>query len=132
MIKKIIPVILVFIFFLPAKSQTKDSLYFCKDYKDSKEIDVSSVFTFPKTGGDLTVMVRLGDPIGVAHINLDVYRISNGNEELIESKPWDIRKEWDYIFFSYVHFKQAGKFRVACTRKNGLEVISGYVEIKFE
>ena len=132
MLKKIIPFILVSIFCVSLSSQSKDSLYFCKDYKDTKEVGVAKVFTLPKTGGDLTVMVRLGDPIGVDHVNLEIYKITGGDEVLIRTDPWDINKDWDYIYFSYVNFKQEGKFRVACTRKNGLEVVSGYVEIKFE
>jgi len=132
MIKKLFPLLFILIYLQPIHSQQKDSLYFCKDYKDAEEVGVAKTFTIPKTGGDLTVMVRLEKPIHTDKVDVVLYKLTNGDEQLVETKPWDVEKDWDYIYFSYLTFKSEGKFRVAVLRKNGLEVVSGFVNIKFE
>ena len=132
MLKKLFPLLFILIYLQPIHSQEKDSLYFCKDYKDGKEVEVAKTFTLPKTGGELTVMVRLEKPIHTDKVDVELYKLTNDGEVFIESKPWDVEKDWDYIYFSYLTFKSEGKFRVAVLRKNGLEVVSGFVKIIFE
>jgi len=132
MLKRFLPILILFFYFQPSHSEGKDSLYFCEDYKDGKEIGLSSVFNIPAGGGRLTVMVRLADPIGTNSVNLEIYKVKGGDEELVEKDPWDIDKTWDYIYFSYVAFKNPGYYRVACSHKNGLEIVSGYITIKYK
>ena len=130
MIKRFLPLLVLFFYFQTSHSGGKDSLYFCEDYKDGKEIGLSPVFNFPSSGGKLTVMVRLGSPINVTAVNIEIYKVTGSDEELIQTDPWNVDKEWDYIFFSYVKFNKPGNYRVACTRKNGLEIVSGFVKIQ--
>jgi hypothetical protein len=132
MLKRILPLLILFFYFHPSHSEGKDSLYFCEDYKDGKEIGVSKVFNIPAGGGKLTVMIRLGSQIGVSSVNLEIYKITGGDEELVETDPWDVDKDWDYIYFSYVTFKKPGNYRVACTHKNGLEIVSGFIKINYK
>ena len=106
-------------------------LYFCEEYKDGKEIGVSDVFTIPSGGGYLTVMIKLDKPIGVGKVDLRISRKTGGTEKIVETLPFDVQPDWDYIHFDEITFRQSGTHRVTMLKPDGTPVASGEVEIRY-
>ncbi|MGH2576054.1 MAG: hypothetical protein ACRDFC_10185 [Ignavibacteria bacterium] len=109
-------------------------LYFCEEYRGGKEIGVSEVFTIPSSGGYLTVMIDLrpsGKTIGVGKVDLRITKLSGGSEKIIDTKPFDVQPDWDYIHFDEVTFYSAGLHKITLMKRDGTPVVSGEVEIKY-
>lgn len=106
-------------------------LYFCEEYRNGKEVGVSDVFTIPSGGGYLTVMIKLDDPIGVGKVDLRISRKAGGSEKIIETIPFDVQPDWDYIHFDEITFHNAGKHRVTLLKPDGTPIASGDVTIKY-
>jgi hypothetical protein len=99
-----------------------DRLYFCERY-DNKEIGVSDKFTT----GKLTVMVKLKKPIGVSSVDINITDLATGKP--VETIPFEVSSQWDYIHFDDVEFRTPGKYKVSCLKKDGTVIVSGEVEI---
>jgi hypothetical protein len=112
-------------------SVTGGRLYFCEEYKDGKEIGVSDLFTIPSAGGYLTVMIKLDKPIGVGKVDLRISKKTGGTEKIIETIPFDVQPDWDYIHFDEITFHSSGMHRVTLLKPDGTPVCSGDVEIKY-
>jgi hypothetical protein len=108
-----------------------NKLYFCEEYKNGKEIGVSDVFTIPSGGGYLTVMIKLDDPIGVGKVDLRISKKTGGTEKIVETIPFDVQPDWDYIHFDEVTFKSAGMHRVTLMKADGTPIASGDIQIKY-
>ena len=108
-----------------------NKLYFCEEYKNGKEIGVSDVFTIPSGGGYLTVMIKLDEPIGVGKVDLRISKKTGGTEKIIETIPFDVQPDWDYIHFDEVTFKSAGMHRVTLMKADGTPIASGDIQIKY-
>jgi hypothetical protein len=106
-------------------------LYFCEEYRNGKEIGVSDVFTIPSGGGYLTVMIKLDDPIGVGKVDLRISKKTGGSEKIVETIPFDVQPDWDYIHFDEITFHSAGKHRVTLLKPDGTPIASGDVNIKY-
>lgn len=107
------------------------SLYFCEEYRGGKEIGVSDVFTIPRAGGYLTVMIKLDKPIGVGKVDLRISKKTDGSEKIVETVPFDVQPDWDYIHFDEVTFHTAGMHRVTLLKPDGTPIAAGDVEIKY-
>lgn len=114
-----------------SSSVSGGSLYFVEEYRDGKEIGKSDVFTIPSGGGYLTVMIKLDKPIGVGKVDLRISKKTGGTEKIIETIPFDVQPDWDYIHFDEVTFRQSGAHRVTMLKPDGTPVASGDVEIKY-
>ena len=102
-----------------------DKLYFCERY-DGKEIGKSSKFTT----GTLTVMLDLRDEnktIGVSSVDINITDKETG--KAVDTYPFTVTPSWDYIHFDDVNFKDPGKYKVSCLKKDGTVIASGEVEI---
>jgi hypothetical protein len=99
-----------------------DKLYFCEKYT-TKEVGEGSKFTT----GSITVMVKLSKPIGVSSVDLNVTDVATGKP--VDTFPFTVQSEWDYIHFDDVSFKEPGKYKVSCLKKDGTVIASGEVEI---
>jgi len=108
-----------------------NKLYFCEEYKNGKEIGVSDVFTIPSGGGYLTVMIKLDEPIGVGKVDLRISKKTGGTEKIVETIPFDVQPDWDYIHFDEVTFKSAGMHRVTLMKADGSPIASGDIQIKY-
>ena len=106
-------------------------LYFCEEYRNGKEVGVSDVFTIPSGGGYLTVMIKLDEPIGVGKVDLRISKKTGGSEKIIETIPFDVQPDWDYIHFDEITFHSAGKHRVTLLKPDGTPIASGDVTIKY-
>jgi hypothetical protein len=106
-------------------------LYFCEEYTNGKEIGVSDVFTIPSGGGYLTVMIKLDKPIGVGKVDLRISKKTGGSEKIIETIPFDVQPDWDYIHFDEITFHSSGMHRVTLLKPDGTPIASGDVEIKY-
>jgi hypothetical protein len=106
-------------------------LYFVEEYRNGKEIGNSDVFTIPSSGGYLTVMIKLDKPIGVGKVDLRISKRTGGSEKIVETIPFDVQPDWDYIHFDEVTFKSAGMHRVTLLKPDGTPIASGDVEIKY-
>jgi hypothetical protein len=124
------------------KDETKDNtktetttsgnkLYFCEEYTNGKEVGVSDVFTIPSAGGYLTVMIKLDKPIGVGKVDLRISRKTGDTEKIIETIPFDVQPDWDYIHFDEVTFHESGMHKVTLLKPDGTPVASGEVEIRY-
>lgn len=100
----------------------RDKLYFCERY-DGREIGKSDKFTV----GKLTVMVKLSKPIGVSEVDINITDKATGS--VVETYPFTVSADWDYIHFDNVNFSDPGKYRVSCLKKDGTVIVSGEVEI---
>ncbi len=99
-----------------------DRLYFCEKYT-TKEIGESSKFTT----GTLTVMLKLAKPIGVTSVDINVTDQASG--KAVDTFPFTVQSSWDYIHFDDVEFKEPGKYKVSCLKKDGTVIATGEVEI---
>lgn len=112
-----------------AQGLRNDTLYFCEEYKDSKEIGNSSEFYLPEKGGTITVMLRTKKPVGVVSISILIERDVAGIKSKVSSEPFDVQAGWDYIFFADIFFPSPGKYKVSAVKKNGDAIASGYVRM---
>ena len=120
------------------KEETTSSdskLYFVEEYRDGKEIGKSDVFTIGSGGGYMTCMIDItgtGKKIGVGKLDLRITKITGDGEKIIDTKPFDVQPDWDYIFFDkFYTFKSEGKYKVTALKPDGTPVASGYVTIKY-
>jgi hypothetical protein len=101
-----------------------DRLYFCERYDNVKgEVNESKKFTT----GNLTIMIKLSKPIGVKDVNINITDLSSG--KAVETLPFTVQSNWDYIHFDDVNFSKTGKFKVSCLKKDGTVVATGEIEI---
>lgn len=99
-----------------------DKLYFCEKYTTT---EVGEGSKFPV--GNVTVMVKLSKPIGVSSVDINVTDESTGKP--VDTFPFTVQSSWDYIHFDDVEFKEPGKYKVSCLKKDGTVIASGEVEI---
>jgi len=99
-----------------------DKLYFCEKYTTS---EVGEGDKFPV--GAITVMVKLSKPIGVSSVDINITDLSSG--KAVDTFPFTVQSSWDYIHFDDVEFKEPGKYKVSCLKKDGVVVATGEVEI---
>lgn len=99
-----------------------DKLYFCEKYT-TKEIGESTKFTT----GTLTVMLKLSKPIGVTSVDVNVTDVASG--KAVDTFPFTVQSSWDYIHFDDVNFKEPGKYKVSCLKKDGTVIATNEVEI---
>jgi hypothetical protein len=106
------------------KNLTKsgDRLYFCEKYT-SKEIGEGTKFP----SGAVTVMVKLTKPIGVSSVDINVTDLESGKP--VDTFPFTVQSDWDYIHFDDVEFKEPGKYKVSCLKKDGTVIATSEVEI---
>lgn len=117
------------VFFLIAVSCSKlqdlaggDKLYFCEKYT-TKEIGEGKKFP----AGKITVMLKLTKEIGVTSVDINVTDVASGKP--VETFPFTVQSNWDYIHFDDVEFPDAGKYKVSCLKKDGTVIASNEVEI---
>lgn len=105
------------------KNLTKsDRLYFCEKYTTT---EVGEGEKFPV--GNVTVMVKLSKPIGVSSVDINLTDLESG--KAVDTFPFTVQSSWDYIHFDDVEFKDPGKYKVSCLKKDGTVIVSGEVEI---
>ncbi len=99
-----------------------DKLYFCEKYTST---EVGEGTKFPV--GNVTVMVKLSNPIGVSSVDINLTDLESG--KAVDTFPFTVQSSWDYIHFDDVDFKEPGKYKVSCLKKDGTVIASGEVEI---
>lgn len=99
-----------------------DRLYFCEKYT-TKEIGEGTKFTT----GTITVMLKLKKPIGVTSVDINVTDVASG--KAVETFPFTVQSSWDYIHFDDVEFKEPGKYKVSCLKKDGTVIATNEIEI---
>ena len=113
------------------ETRSGNKLYFCEEYKNGKEIGVSDVFNISTRGGYLTVMIKLDDPIGVGKVDLRISKKTGSTEKIIETIPFDVQPDWDYIHFDEITFKTAGDYKVTLLKPDGTPIASGDIKIQY-
>lgn len=110
-------------------------LYFCEEYTASgREVGVSDVFTIPRKGGYLTVMVDLRPAkatIGTGKVDLRIVRYEGSKEKIVETLPFDVQPDWDYIHFDEVTFYKDGDYKVTLLKNDGTPICSGELTINY-
>jgi len=99
-----------------------DKLYFCEKYTTS---EIGEGEKFPV--GAVTVMVKLQKPIGVSSVDINLTDVATG--KAVDTFPFTVQSSWDYIHFDDVEFKEPGKYKVSCLKKDGTVIATGEVEI---
>ncbi len=99
-----------------------DRLYFCERYV-TKEIGEDTKFK----RGKVTVMMKLKNAIGESSVDINITDLSTG--KVADTFPFTVQPGWDYIHFDDVEFKDTGKYKVSCLKKNGDVIATGEVEI---
>jgi hypothetical protein len=109
-------------------------LYFCEEYRDSREIGVSDVFIIGSGGGYFTCMIDLRDAgkvVGTSKVSLKIYRVYSSSDDYISTEKFDVQPDWDYIFFDkFYTFYSEGDYKVVAYKSNGSKIATGYVTIK--
>lgn len=112
-----------------------NKLYFCEEYKNGDEIGKSDVFTIGSGGGYMTCMIDIrpsGKKIGVGKLDLRITKLTDDGEKIIDTKPFDVQPDWDYIFFDkFYTFKSAGDYKITALKPDGTPVANGKVTIKY-
>lgn len=109
--------------FLNLKGET---LYFCEKYEFGKEIGKANKFST----GTLTVMVDLrkeNKKIAVSSVDINITEAISG--KVVDTLPYEVKPDYDYIHFDDINFKEPGKYKVSCIKKDGTVVASNLVEI---
>ena len=101
-----------------------DKIYFCEKVENDNEVGEGK--TFPP--GNISVMIRLSKPIGVSAVDLTIVDMNTGS--VIQSLPFSVQSDWSDIHFDDINFKDPGKYKVSCLKKDGTLIISGNVEIE--
>lgn len=105
------------------KNLTKsDKLYFCEKYTTT---EIGEATKFP--AGPVTVMVKLSKPIGVSSVDINVTDVETGKP--VDTFPFTVQSSWDYIHFDDVEFKEPGKYKVSCLKKDGTVIATNEIEI---
>ncbi len=124
-------------------SETKSSgnsykgskLYFCERYSSAGgEVGESDVFNISRSGGYLTVMIDLRPAdatIGTGKVDLRIARYEGSKEKIVETLPFDVQPDWDYIHFDKVTFYKEGDYKVTLLKSDGTPVASGEVTINY-
>jgi len=99
-----------------------DKLYFCERYTTT---EIGEGTKFPV--GPVTVMVKLSKPIGVSSVDINVSDVETGKP--VDTFPFTVQSSWDYIHFDDVEFKEPGKYKVSCLKKDGTVIATNEVEI---
>jgi hypothetical protein len=99
-----------------------DRLYFCERYV-TKEIGEGTKFK----KGKVTVMMRLKNKIGEKSVNINITDQSTG--KAVNTFPFTVQPNWDYIHFDDVEFSDTGKYKVSCLKEDGTVIATGEVEI---
>lgn len=102
-----------------------DKLYFCENYIPSTDDCVGESSKY--TTGTLTVMAKLEKPIGVRNVNINITDKSSG--EAIDTYPYTVSTDMDYIYFDGVNFKEPGNYKVSLLKEDGTVVVSNEIEI---
>ncbi|MBN1633763.1 MAG: serine/threonine protein kinase [Ignavibacteria bacterium] len=111
-------------------------LYFCEDYKNGKEVNVSSRFTT----GWLTVMVDLRPAdveIGVKSVYIEIVKIKNSAgesipEKLVKTVDFSVEPDFNYIYFQNkkeLKFDSPGTYRVSLFTSRDKLIVSNTIEI---
>jgi len=111
-------------------------LYFCEDYRNSKEIGKSDRFTT----GWLTVMVDLrdaGEVIGARDVSIRISKIKDADgysikEEFIKKVPFSVDPSFDYIYFQdkkNLKFDSPGTYKVSLLDDDNNILLSNNIEI---
>ena len=101
-----------------------DRLYFCERY-DAVDGEINEAEKF--TTGTLTVMVKLSKPIGVTDVDINVTDKETG--KVVETYPYTVSTDMDYIYFDGVKFEEPGEYKVSCLKRDGSVIVSGEIEI---
>ena len=108
-------------------SNITGKLYFCEDYIQDEEVNVSEKFTT----GRITVMVKTDQTISDKDVKLKIEKIkSDGSKEYVKSIPFTIPVA-KYFFFKHadLSFSESGKYKVTLLGKDDSPLISGQVQI---
>lgn len=127
---KIIFLLLSLLILLTSCSKLKDltsgdKLYFCEKYISST--DKCEGESSKYTTGKLTVMIKLSKPIGVSEVDVNITDIKTG--KAVDTYPFTTPSSETYIYFDGVDFKEPGKYKVSCLKKDGTVIVSGEIEI---
>ena len=72
-------------------------------------------------------MLKMSKPIGVSSVDINVTDLSS--DKPVDTFPFTVQSDWDYIHFDDVEFTNPGKYKVSCLKKDGTVIASGEVEI---
>jgi hypothetical protein len=110
-----------------SNSKVSGKLYFCEDYLQDEEINVSDVFSI----GRITVMVKTDEKIYDENVSLKLERIKeNGDKEFVKTIKFTI-PIGKYFYFKHkdLGFSKPGRYLVTMLGRDKSPIISGEVTI---
>lgn len=102
-----------------------DKLYFCEKYTPSTDNCEGESTKY--TTGTLTVMAKLKEPIGVTNVNINISDKATG--EAVDTFPFTVSTNMDYIYFDDVAFREPGNYKVSLLKEDGTVIVSNDIEI---
>lgn len=102
-----------------------DKLYFCEKYIPSSDKCEGESSKF--TTGVLTVMVKLSKPIGETDVNINITNLDT--DKVVETIPFTVTPDMDYIFFENIAFEDPGNYRVSLLKSDKSIAVSSNIEI---
>lgn len=112
-----------------AQQPHADTIYFCTEYKDGKEIGNNDTFATGPGGVLITVMFKGQLSIKERSVRVVVQKVLPDTMTQISSITFDVEPNWDYIFFSDIKFPGEGLYHVVLQRPDGSEIASNYVTL---
>jgi hypothetical protein len=106
-----------------------DTIYFCREYKNGREVGLSDLFAISSKGESITVMLRTKVPVKESSLRIKIEKIMPDTSILISNNKFDVQPDWDYIFFSNIRFPYEGFYRAGILRADGSEIASNTVTI---
>jgi hypothetical protein len=65
--------------------------------------------------------------IGVDEVDINITDKETG--KVVETLPFTVTPDMNYIYFNNVKFETPGKYKVSCLKKDGTIVVTGEIEI---
>jgi hypothetical protein len=93
-----------------AQGLRNDTLYFCEEYKDGKEIGNANEFYLPEKGGTITVMLRTKKPVGVVEIFIHIERMLRASEIMLLKSRLMLRQAG--IIFSLLIYSSLSRVNI--------------------
>jgi len=114
---------------VPELEKLKGEVYFCKEYSYGKEVEVNDTYYTGKSGGSLTVMLRLNRKAMISKIYLKI--VYEGLLFDINKGKWEynIDPNSDYFHFDKVYFDGPGTYKVTIYHEDGRKIGSNKLRL---
>lgn len=114
---------------VPELKKLKGKLYFCREYRSGKEVDVSDIFYVSASGGHLTVMLKLNRAIMINTVTMKIVKVGLIFDINKGEKIFNVDPDVDYFYFSDIGFDSPGIYKISIYHEDGRKIASNTVTL---